>query len=99
MIRIHTPTLVTIITITASLLTGCASQEPSQPTTTSTGLPDNANHCPQPRADSADRVICPMNYQPVCGIYSSVNANSTYSNACGACAEPTVAGYTEGVCP
>jgi hypothetical protein len=88
----------------ASVLTGCAGQsnappDQAMPKAAQPILPTGASDCPQPRAGSADLVICTMNYQPVCGIHSNDKASSSYSNACGACAEPSVIGYTEGACP
>ena len=87
-------------TLAALLLGGCAAQT-SEPDTMADMLPDGAVHCPTPKADSAAQVACTMNYQPVCGVdrHGMRKARTTYGNACGACAETDVIGYTEGPCP
>ncbi len=86
-----------IATLLTGLFVGCTTQQSPQPPI----LPDASTLCPQPRAESADQVICPMNYQPVCALYRQGirKARTTYGNACGACAESQITGYTEGVCP
>lgn len=87
-------------TLATLLLGGCAAQS-FQPDKMEEVLPDGAVHCPTPKAKSGAQVACTMNYQPVCGVdrHGMRKARTTYGNACGACAEPDVIGYTEGPCP
>ncbi|MEH6650036.1 MAG: Kazal-type serine protease inhibitor [Motiliproteus sp.] len=88
------------VTLAGLLLGGCTAQS-TEPDKTANMLPDGAVHCPTPKAESAELVACTMNYQPVCGVdkHGIRKARTTYGNACGACAEPDVIGYTEGPCP
>ena len=87
-------------TLAGLLLGGCVAQS-SEPDKMEEMLPDGAVHCPTPRAEPGELVACTMDYQPVCGVdrHGIRKARTTYANACGACAEPDVAGYTEGACP
>ena len=55
-------------------------------------LPSYNNSCPDERPQ-----MCTMDYRPVCGTSES-GALKTFSNACGACADVTVRGYSEGEC-
>ena len=48
--------------------------------------------CKDPRPQ-----ICTMDYSPVCGI-SQDGSKKTYSNGCGACSDPKVMEYSQGVC-
>lgn len=84
-----------------ALLSGCSftDQATDRSAIIEPVLPQGASSCPQPQAASFDQVLCPMNYQPVCGIHGDNKSLSNYGNACSACADPTVVGYTEGRCP
>ena len=55
-------------------------------------LPSYSNSCPDERPQ-----MCTMDYRPVCGTTESGELK-TFSNACGACADVTVRGYSEGEC-
>lgn len=48
--------------------------------------------CADPRPQ-----LCTMNYLPVCGVLED-NSKKTYSNACSACSDEQVVGYSEGEC-
>lgn len=52
----------------------------------------NITKCTSPRPQ-----ICTLDYKPVCG-FENDGFHSTYSNACGACANSNVTSYTEGEC-
>lgn len=49
--------------------------------------------CPESRPQ-----ICTMEYNPACGQLIAGGARD-YSSPCNACADDTVAAYTEGACP
>lgn len=66
---------------------GCAGASQNQP-----GLPENAVVCKEPRS-----TICTMDYQPVCGHFADGTAK-TFSNACTACSNKNVVGFTQGTC-
>lgn len=53
------------------------------------------NICTTPRPEA-----CTMEYRPVCAVKETPagTENSGYSNACQACSDPAVTGYTPGVC-
>ncbi|SQD80374.1 lipoprotein [Moritella yayanosii] len=55
-------------------------------------LPSYSNSCPDERPQ-----MCTMDYRPVCGTTES-NELKTFSNACGACSDVTVRGYSESEC-
>ncbi|NQZ91239.1 MAG: lipoprotein [Moritella sp.] len=55
-------------------------------------LPSYSNSCPDERPQ-----MCTMDYRPVCGT-TEPGELKTFSNACGACADVTVRGYSEGEC-
>ena len=55
-------------------------------------LPTYGNSCPDERPQ-----ICTMDYRPVCGTTASGELK-TFGNACGACSDATVRGYSEGEC-
>lgn len=67
-------------------------------------LPAGLAHCADPRPE-----LCTQDYRPVCGLRDTgvrcvttpceSTERVTYGNACAACSNPGVAGYTEGVCP
>jgi hypothetical protein len=42
--------------------------------------------------------VCTQEYQPVCGFNEAGQKMRTYSNACSACGDVTVLGYTLGQC-
>jgi len=48
--------------------------------------------CVEPRPEA-----CTMDYRPVCGRLES-GESRTYSNACGACADPAVLASVPGAC-
>ena len=48
--------------------------------------------CQDPRPE-----ICTMDYNPVCGFADDM-IGKTYSNACSACSDQSVNGYTYGEC-
>ncbi|MEH6469731.1 MAG: hypothetical protein V7752_00660 [Halopseudomonas sp.] len=77
-------------------LSGCAM--PSSPPSYEITLPYGATACPEPRPTEGEMVMCTMNYLPVCAIHSDAS-RSTQSNDCSACADPKIAGYTDGACP
>ena len=49
--------------------------------------------CPEPRSQ-----VCTMEYAPVCGFLDK-GQRKQYSNACTACSDHLVKGYTAGPCP
>jgi len=53
---------------------------------------DNFISCQEPRPE-----ICTMDYLPVCGALQSGD-KKTYANACVACSDTAVNGYTKSVC-
>lgn len=55
-------------------------------------LPSYSNSCPDKRPQ-----MCTMDYRPVCGTTESGELK-TFGNACGACSDATVRGFTEGEC-
>lgn len=57
--------------------------------------PDGYRAC-SPESRQAE--VCAMIYAPVCGRDAS-NAQRTFENACRACADRTIVGYTPGACP
>ncbi len=48
--------------------------------------------CEDPRPQ-----VCTMQYDPVCGLTSD-SQHKTYSNACSACSDANVSGYSPGAC-
>ena len=48
--------------------------------------------CTEPRPEA-----CTMQYDPVCGEITD-GRTKTYSNACSACSDPLVNGYSNGAC-
>ncbi len=66
-------------------------------------LPANLTACPTTRAD-----MCAAIHKPVCAVRDTgvrcvtapcpSEAPTTFSNACSACRDPKVQGYTEGAC-
>lgn len=56
------------------------------------GLPENAVVCEEPR-----HTMCTMEYLPVCGHFSDGTVK-TFSNACTACSNKNVVGFTQGAC-
>ncbi|MEH6825281.1 MAG: hypothetical protein V7629_15350 [Motiliproteus sp.] len=77
------------------LLSGCNhTLQPGQQTT----APKQPAQCPQPRPETGQQVACPMNYLPVCAIHADAT-RSTHANACSACANPEIIGYTDEACP
>jgi len=51
--------------------------------------------CTEPRPE-----VCTMDYTPVCGLKreSGLDLWITFSNACSACTDETVAGYRNDIC-
>ena len=68
---------------------GCATSAPAEKTD---GEGDEPIPCQDPRPE-----ICTMHYDPVCGVGEDGH-RKTYSNACVACSDRAVIGYTEGAC-
>jgi len=60
-----------------------------------TNIEHGLTMCPEPRPE-----ICTMDYTPVCGRQQldGVEQWKTYSNACTACSDDTVAGYRKDAC-
>lgn len=75
------------------LVSACQSVAPrmDSPMVPSTHSP--LRMCQQPRPE-----ICTQQYEPVCGYGSGHRLLGTYGNACGACGQAEVMGYTEGDC-
>ena len=65
------------------LLSGCQSQVPGLSYETA---------CQDPRPE-----VCTMEYRPVCGV-SQDGSKKVYGNACGACGQAEVQGYSAGEC-
>ena len=63
-----------------------------------TALPQTATPCPEPRPQPGQQIACPMNYLPVCAIHAD-GSRSSPPNACSACANPEIIGYTDAQCP
>lgn len=55
-------------------------------------LPSYSHSCPDERPQ-----MCTMDYRPVCGTTASGELK-TFGNACGACADTIISGYSEGEC-
>ena len=55
-------------------------------------LPTYGNSCPDERPQ-----MCTMDYHPVCGTTASGELK-TFANACAACSDTTVRGYSEEEC-
>ena len=68
---------------------GCAASPPSAK---EGGGADELTPCEEPRPE-----MCTMHYDPVCGVRDD-GGKKTYSNACVACSDSAVIGYTEGAC-
>ena len=68
---------------------GCATSAPAEKTD---GEGDEPIPCQDPRPE-----ICTMHYDPVCGALEG-GSKKTYSNACAACSDRAVTGYTENPC-
>jgi hypothetical protein len=62
---------------------------------TATNIEHELTQCTEPRPE-----ICTMDYTPVCGLQQldGVEQWKTYSNACAACSDATVAGYRKDAC-
>ncbi len=71
-----------------TLLTGCLSSPPPQPTLQSTG-----SVCQDPRPQ-----VCTMEYAPVCATLAA-GGKKTYSSGCNACADDAVSAFEQGPCP
>ena len=71
-----------------TLLAGCLSSPPPQPTLQSTGTV-----CTDPRPQ-----VCTMEYAPACAVLVA-GGTKEYASPCNACADDAVAGYSTGPCP
>ena len=58
-------------------------------------LPPDLAQCMDPRPE-----LCTQDYRPVCGVRDTGVSmeRATYGNACTACSNPDVLGYSEGMC-
>ncbi|MDX2320151.1 MAG: hypothetical protein QNK26_06070 [Moritella sp.] len=82
-----------LLALTVFGLAACSNTEPTPETTKPLPtLPSYSNSCPDERPQ-----ICTMDYNPVCGITESGELK-TFGNACGACSDETVRGYSAGEC-
>ena len=68
---------------------GCATSSPQED---SGGGAETLTPCEDPRPE-----MCTMHYAPVCGVLDGGD-KKTYSNACTACSDHAVTGYTDGAC-
>jgi hypothetical protein len=68
---------------------GCAASPPAAKTG---GGAEGLLPCEEPRPE-----MCTMQYDPVCGALEGGDSK-TYSNACVACSDRAVFGYSEGPC-
>ena len=71
--------------LTTLMLTGCASNPPSQDPL--------AIQCTEPRPEA-----CALVYLPVCARLAD-GSQATYASACSACADPAVVSHVEEQCP
>ena len=76
-----------LLTLTACTTTATESESKPLPV-----LPSYSNSCPDERPQ-----ICTMDYNPVC-VTAADGSKQTYGNACSACGDSAVAGYTPGEC-
>lgn len=79
-------------TLAAGLcVTGCAETDAPLPDP----LPPDLAQCVDPRPQ-----LCTQDYRPVCGVRDTgvSTERQTYGNACTACSNPDVLGYSEGMC-
>jgi hypothetical protein len=76
--------LLTLVLLPA-MICGCAATKTEQ----------DIIACPEPRPE-----VCTMDYTPVCALKreSGYELWITYSNACSACTDETVAGYRKDTC-
>ncbi|GIC76037.1 hypothetical protein [Moritella sp. F3] len=82
-----------LVVFTVLGLAACANTETTPETAKALPtLPTYSNSCPDERPQ-----MCTMDYRPVCGTTESGELK-TFSNACGACSDATVRGFTEGEC-
>ena len=80
-------------------LQGCAGTDPLP----AAELPAGLAQCVDPRPE-----LCTQDYRPVCGLRDTgvrcvttpceSTERVTYGNACAACSNPGVVGYSEGMC-
>ncbi|MFT7683418.1 hypothetical protein [Moritella dasanensis] len=82
-----------LLALTVFGLAACSNTETTAETAlTLPTLPTYGNSCPDERPQ-----MCTMDYRPVCGTTES-GEMKTFGNACGACSDETVRGFTEGEC-
>lgn len=82
-----------LVALTVFGLAACTSTETTPETAKALPtLPTYGNSCPDERPQ-----MCTMDYRPVCGTTDSGELK-TFGNACGACSDETVSGFTEGEC-
>ena len=82
-----------LLALAVFALAACSSTETTEKTAKPLPiLPSYSNSCPDERPQ-----MCTMDYRPVCGTTESGELK-TYSNACGACSDVTVRGYSDGEC-
>jgi hypothetical protein len=81
------------ITLAAALLVLVGCSTPARPPEPSLPLAaDPMTPCTEPRPE-----VCTMEYAPACASLAA-GGFRTYSSACNACADPTVAAYQNGPC-
>jgi hypothetical protein len=92
-----------LILLAPILYCGCSAQVPQSQSDLNT-IQDDMIYCESPRPE-----VCALNYLPVCAERDTgircvkapcpATEHKTYSNACGACADPKVVGYIAHSCP
>jgi hypothetical protein len=83
----------TALIVLSLVLAACSSVEKSEVSKkTLPSLPSYSSACPDERPQ-----MCTFDFNPVCATKSSGETH-TYSNACSACANVSVQGYSEGEC-
>jgi len=78
-----------VLALWLALAGGCTTAPPAAEKGGETGA---RTRCQEPRPE-----VCTMHYDPVCGAQQDGGRN-TYSNACVACSDSAVIGYSEGAC-
>jgi len=81
----------TVVAMWLALAAGCATAPPAAERGGET-YADALTPCEAPRPE-----VCTMHYDPVCGTQQG-GGRKTYSNACFACSNSDVMGYSEGAC-
>ncbi len=89
------PRKLSLFAVSAVLLVACQTQvnKPSQQPLPTPETKATEMHMCQSRPE-----ICTMQYEPVCGYDRAGRQLHTYGNACSACGQPEVQGFTLGEC-